>query len=383
MNNHIYLDNAATTKMFKTSAYEMTKYYSKEYGNPSAKYGLGVKSREAVEESRAKVASLIGALPKEIYFTSGGSESDNWALKHSLKYNKKSANERTHIITSQIEHHAILNCCKSMEKNGARITYVNTDKDGVVNLSAIKKSITAQTKMISIMYANNEIGTIQPIDKISEIAKEYGILFHTDAVQATGHIPIDVKKFNIDMLSASAHKFNGPKGIGFLYINSLSKIEPMIYGGSQEKNLRAGTENVPAIVGMGISAQISKNIMEEEMKREKNLRDYFVHRIMSEISGVYYNGAPENRLPNNASFCFSGIEGEALIILLDMEGISVSGGAACTSNETQSSHVLTAIGRDTETARGALRVTLGIDTTKAELDYTIFKINNIVKQLRT
>lgn len=376
----IYLDNAATTKTAPEVVEAMLPYFSEYYGNPSSIYAIAGKSKEAITKGREQIANVLGAKPEEIYFTAGGSESDNWALKATFEAYKNKGN---HIITTKIEHHAILHTCEYLEKErGAKITYIGVDENGVVNLDELEAAITPETILISVMAANNEIGTIQPIKEIGRIAKEHNILFHTDAVQAFGQIPINVEKMHIDMLSASGHKLNGPKGIGFLYIRKGVKIGSFIHGGAQERKRRAGTENVPGIVGLGKAVEIAVATMEERTKKESELRDYLIERVLKEVPYSRLNGPRKDRLPNNVSFCFQFIEGESLLIMLDMKGICASSGSACTSGSLDPSHVLLAIGLPHEIAHGSLRLTLGADTTKEDMDTTIEAIKEIVQRLR-
>ncbi len=380
MNNMIYLDNAATTRTKPEIVKAMLPYFSEYYGNPSSVYSFSNDSKKAVEKAREQVAEAIGANKEEIYFTAGGSESDNWALTATAEaYQGKGR----HIITSKIEHHAVLNTCQYLEKRGFEVTYLDTDEYGVVDLVQLKAAIRPDTILISIMFANNEIGTIQPVKEIGEIAKEHGILFHTDAVQAFGHIPIQVDDLNISMLSASGHKLNGPKGIGFLYIRRGIKTRSFIHGGAQERKRRAGTENVPGIVGMGLAAELAVQTMEERAEKERTLRDYLISRIMGEVPYVRVNGHRTKRLPNNVNLAFQFIEGESLLIMLDMAGICGSSGSACTSGSLDPSHVLLAIGLPHEIAHGSLRLTLSEENTREEMDYTAEKIKEIVEKLRS
>ena len=330
-------------------------------------------------KAREQIAQVIGAKTEEIYFTAGGSEADNWALKATFEAYEGKGN---HIITTKIEHHAILHTCEYLEKKGARITYLDVDENGLVDLEELQKAICPETILISIMFANNEIGTIEPIKEIGMIAKEHGVLFHTDAVQAFGQVPIDVDDMNIDMLSSSAHKINGPKGIGFLYIRKGVKIRSFVHGGAQERKRRAGTENVPGIVGYGVAAKRAAETMEERTKKERELRDYFIQRVLEEVPYTKLNGDPVKRLPNNMNFSFRFIEGESLLIMLDMKGIAGSSGSACTSGSLDPSHVLLSIGLPHEIAHGSLRLTLGEDITKEDLDYTLEQIKEIVGRLR-
>lgn len=375
----IYLDNAATTKTAPEVVEAMLPYFSTIYGNPSTVYGLGASAKKAVTDSREIVAGALGAKPEEIYFTAGGSESDNWALKATAEaYSEKGK----HIITSKIEHHAILHTCDYLEKRGYEITYLNVDEYGVVNLDELKAAIRPDTILISIMFANNEIGTIEPIKEIGDIAKEKGVLFHTDAVQAFGQIPIDVDELNIDMLSASGHKINGPKGIGFLYIRKGIKIRSFIHGGAQERSRRAGTENVPGIVGFGTAVSKALSTMDDKIKKETELRDYLIDRLITEIPYSWLNGHRTDRLPNNVNISFRFIEGESILIMLDMKEICASSGSACTSGSLDPSHVLLAIGLKHEEAHGSVRLTLSEETTRDELDFVIEELKKIVQRLR-
>ncbi len=379
MSKLIYLDNAATTKTAPEVVEAMLPYFSEHYGNPSSIYGFAAANKDVITKSREEIASVIGAQSNEIYFTAGGSEADNWALKATVEaYGKKGK----HIITSKIEHHAILHTCEYLQQQGVEITYLDVDENGVVDLEQLKASIREDTILISIMYANNEIGTIQPIREIGEIAHEHGILFHTDAVQAFGQIPIDVNECHIDMLSSSGHKLNGPKGIGFLYIRKGVKIRSFIHGGAQERKRRAGTENVPGIVGFGAAAERAKNTMRERMEKETELRDYLIARIENEIPYCRLNGDRTKRLPNNVNFSFRFVEGESLLIMLDMKGICASSGSACTSGSLDPSHVLLAIGLPHEIAHGSLRMTLSEETTKEDLDFVVESLKEIVGTLR-
>ena len=345
----------------------------------SSVYDLGSKSKLAITKSRETIAAALNAKPEEIYFTAGGSESDNWALKATAEAYK---NKGKHIITSKIEHHAILHTCEYLEREGYEITYLDVDERGLVDVEELKQAIRPDTILISVMFANNEIGTIEPIEEIGSIAKEYGILFHTDAVQAFGQIPIDVEKMHIDMLSASGHKLNGPKGIGFLYIRKGVKIGSFIHGGAQERKRRAGTENVPGIVGLGKAVEIAVATMEERTKKESELRDYLIERVLKEVPYSRLNGPRKGRLPNNVSFCFQFIEGESLLIMLDMKGICASSGSACTSGSLDPSHVLLAIGLPHEIAHGSLRLTLSEKNTMEEIDYTVDELKKIIERLR-
>ena len=380
MKKTIYLDNAATTKTRPEVVEAMLPYFTEFYGNPSSIYSFSDEPKKAVANGREIIAKSIGAKTNELYFTGGGSESENWALKATAEASKSKGN---HIITSKIEHHAILHTCEWLEKNGFEVTYIDVDENGVLKLDELKKAIRPTTILISVMFANNEIGTIQPIKEIGQIAKEHGILFHTDAVQAYGHVPINVDELNIDMMSASGHKINGPKGIGFLYIRTGVKIRSFIHGGAQERKRRAGTENVTGIVGFGKAAEIAAASMEERSKYESELRDYLMDRVMAEIPYARINGSRENRLPNNANFSFQFIEGESMLIMLDDKGICGSSGSACTSGSLDPSHVLLAIGLPHEIAHGSLRLTLSEETTKEDIDYTVDNLKAIVARLRS
>lgn len=380
MNKLIYLDNAATTKTAPEVVDAMLPYFTEYYGNPSSVYDFAAESKAAVIKARHRIAEVLNAKTEEIYFTAGGSEADNWALKAAFEAYKGKGN---HIITTKIEHHAILHTCEYLEKvRGAKITYLDVDENGIVRLEDLEKAITPETILISVMFANNEIGSIQPIKEIGMIAREHGILFHTDAVQAFCQLPIDVDECNIDMLSSSAHKINGPKGIGFLYIRKGVKIRSFVHGGAQERKRRAGTENVPGIVGYGAAADRAAKTMEERAKKEIELRDYLIGRITSEIPYVKLNGDPVKRLPNNVNVSFRFIEGESLLLMLDGCGICGSSGSACTSGSLDPSHVLLAIGLPHEIAHGSLRLSLSEETTKEELDYTVDKLKEIVQNLR-
>ena len=380
MNKKIYLDNAATTATRPEVVEAMLPYFTEKFGNPSSVYELAGESKKAIVEAREVIAGSLGAKTNEIYFTAGGSESDNWALKATAEAYKEKGN---HIITSKIEHHAILHTCEYLEKQGYEVTYLDVDENGVVKLEELKKAIRPTTILISIMFANNEIGTIQPIKEIGEIAKENGILFHTDAVQAYGQLPINVDEYHIDMLSASGHKLNGPKGIGFLYIRTGLKLRSFVHGGAQERHRRAGTENVPGIVGLGKAAKIAMNTLKERQEKEIQLRNLLIDRVLREIPYVRLNGHRTNRLPNNANFSFQFVEGESLLIMLDMQNICASSGSACTSGSLDPSHVLLAIGLPHEIAHGSLRLTLSHDTTEEEINYTVDKIKEIVAKLRS
>ena len=380
MGKMIYLDNAATTKTAPEVVQAMLPYFSEYYGNPSSIYDFAGKSKEAITKGREQIAEVLGAKKEEIYFTAGGSESDNWALKATFEAYKAKGN---HIITTKIEHHAILHTCEYLEKRGAKITYVDVDENGIVKLDELEKAITPETILISVMFANNEIGSIQPIKEIGAICRQAGVLFHTDAVQAYGQLPINVDECHIDMLSSSGHKLNGPKGIGFLYIRKGVKIRSFIHGGAQERKRRAGTENVPGIVGYGKAVELAMASMEQRMKHETELRDYAITRIENEIPYCRLNGDRVKRVPNNINFSFQFVEGESLLIMLDMKGICASSGSACTSGSLDPSHVLLAIGLPHEIAHGSLRMTLGADTTKEDIDYTVDQLKEIVAHLRS
>ncbi|MBQ8846289.1 MAG: cysteine desulfurase NifS [Lachnospiraceae bacterium] len=380
MSRIIYLDNAATTQVYPEVLESMMPYFTEYYGNPSSVYSFAGEANKAVTKARETLADLIHARAEEIYFTGGGSESDNWALKATAE---AYGNKGKHIITTKIEHHAILHACEYLEKNGYEITYLDVDEYGTVKLDDLEKAIRPDTILISVMTANNEIGTIQPIEEIGQIAKNHGVLFHTDAVQAFGHIEIDVDKMNIDMLSASGHKLNGPKGIGLMYIRKGVKIRSFIHGGAQERSRRAGTHNVPGIVGFAKAAEFAKTSLSEKIAYETKLRDYLIDRVLDEIPHSRLNGEREKRLPNNANFCFRFIEGESLLILLDQKGICASSGSACTSGSLDPSHVLLAIGLPHEIAHGSLRLTLSEKTTKEEIDFTVDQLKKIVERLRS
>lgn len=379
MNEIIYLDNAATTQLDKAVFEEMQPYFVDYYGNPSSVYSIASESKKAINLARERVSNAINALDREIYFTNGGTESDNWAIKGIAQ---SYAEKGKHIITSKIEHHAVLHTCEYLEKQGYEVTYLNVDEDGLIDLDELEKSIRKETILITIMFANNEIGTIQPIKEIAEIAKKHDVVFHTDAVQAFGHVPIDVNDMNIDLLSASGHKVNGPKGVGFLYVRKNIKLKAFIHGGAQERQRRAGTENVPGIVGLGAAAKIAYEQLEERTKYLMEHRDYLIEQIEQNIDYIRLNGHRTKRLPNNVNFCFRFIEGESLLISLDMEGICASSGSACTSGSLDPSHVLLAIGLPHEIAHGSLRMTLSHSTTKEQLDFVVKELKGIVSRLR-
>ena len=375
----IYLDNAATTKTAPEVVDAMLPYFSEYYGNASTIYSLGAESKKAMDHARQTIADSLGAKPEEIYFTAGGSESDNWALKATAE---AYASKGKHIITTKIEHHAILHTCEYLEKRGFEITYLNVDRDGLISLDELKAAIRPDTILISVMFANNEIGTIEPIAEIGEIAKERGVLFHTDAVQAYAQVPINVDEMHIDMLSASGHKLNGPKGIGFLYIRKGVKIRSFVHGGAQERSRRAGTENIPGIVGLGAAVERAMRIMDTKTRKEIELRDYLIGRLENEIPHCWLNGHRTKRLPNNINFSFLFIEGESMLIMLDMKGICASSGSACTSGSLDPSHVLLAIGLKHEEAHGSLRLTLSEESTKEEMDIVAEEVKKIVQRLR-
>ena len=375
----IYLDNAATTKPVPEAVEAMLPYLTEYYGNPSSIYSFSDKSKNVIQDTRDFIAESLHAKSEEIYFTAGGSESDNWAIKAAAE---ACASKGKHIITSGIEHHAVLHTCQYLEKHGYEVTYVGVDENGILNMEELRAAVREDTILISVMFANNEIGTIQPVREIGELAKEKGILFHTDAVQAYGQIPIDVEELHIDMLSGSGHKFHGPKGIGFLYIRKGVKIRSFIHGGAQERARRTGTENVPGIAGMGAAAKYSFRVMEEKIRKETALRDYLIDRVLSEIPYVRLNGDRSQRLPGNANFSFRFVEGESMLIHLDQKGICASSGSACTSGSLDPSHVLLAIGLPHEIAHGSLRLTLSEETTREELDYVVDNLKEIVSYIR-
>lgn len=374
-----YFDNSATTRIKDEVFKEMIPYLSIEYGNPSSLYSIGRSAKRAISEARRRVASLINCSPEEIYFTSCGSESDNTALKGIAYANKEKGN---HIITSKIEHPAILNSCKSLENKGFKISYIDVDKEGMLNLEKLESEITDQTILISIMYANNEIGTIEPVKEIAQIAHSHGIIFHTDAVQAVGNIPIDVRKMNIDMLSLSGHKLYAPKGIGALYVKSGIEFERFMDGGHQEKNKRSGTENVAEIVALGKACQIAEKNIEQYQQKLKNLRDYCLNKIQKKIPDIYINGTMERRLPGNINISFKDLNSVELLLRLDEVGICASGGSACSSKEASPSHVLTAIGLPSELSKGALRLTFGDYNTKEDVEYLVENLVRIVEEMR-
>lgn len=375
----IYLDYAATTPMLPEAVEAMLPYFTEQFGNPSGQYSLAGRAKKAVEQARRQIAESIGARPEEIYFTGSGTEADNWALKAvAAAYRQKGR----HIITTKIEHHAVLHACEALEQEGCEVTYLTPDENGVILPEVLERAIRPDTILISVMAANNEIGTVEPVSELAGVAAEHGILFHTDAVQAYGKLPISVADGRISLLSASAHKLGGPKGVGFLYANREVRLQSFLHGGAQEKRRRAGTENVPGIVGFGKAVECTFAEREAEEKREKELRDVFIRRVMAEIPYVRLTGAREERLANHASFCFQFIEGETVLILLDADGVCASSGSACTTGQTAPSHVLTALGLPEEVTRGAVRFTLGRETTKEQLDFTVDRMKEIVERVR-
>lgn len=380
MEKKIYLDNAATTKTRPEVVEAMLPYFTEKFGNPSSIYEFASQNKKAVDEARITVANALRADTDEIYFTASGTEADNWAIKGTVEAYAAKGN---HIITSKIEHHAILHTCEYLEKHGVEVSYIDVDENGILKLDELKKAIRPTTILISVMFANNEIGTVQPIKEIGEIAKANNILFHTDAVQAFGQLDIDVNDLNIDMLSASGHKLNGPKGIGFLYIRKGLKLRSFVHGGAQERHRRAGTENVPAIVGLGKAVEIAVATMEERKNKEISLRDMLINRILSEVQYVRLNGHRTSRLPNNVNVSFQFIEGESLLIMLDMKNICASSGSACTSGSLDPSHVLLAIGLPHEIAHGSLRLTLNDEITEDDINYVVENIKEIVAKLRS
>ncbi len=380
MSKLIYLDNAATTATHPEVLAAMRPYFTECYSNPSSIYQFAAEAKKAVEKARRTVANFLGAKADEIYFTGGGSESDNWALKATALAYKEKGN---HIITSSIEHHAVLHSCEYLEKLGYEVTYIGVDENGILKLEELKKAIRPSTILISVMFANNEIGSIQPVREIGEIARAHGVLFHTDAVQAYGHEAIQVNDMHIDMLSASGHKFGGPKGVGIFYLRNGVKLGPFIHGGAQERARRAGTHNVPGIVGFGKATKIAAKNFTKRNERLTALRDHLIGRVLKEIPYSRLNGHPSLRLSNNANFCFRFIEGESLLMLLDQKGICASSGSACTSGSLDPSHVLLAIGLPHEIAHGSLRLTLGEDITRADLDDVVDELKAIVQRLRS
>ena len=380
MDKLIYMDNAATTRVAKEVLDSMLPYFTEYYGNPSSAYTFAGRIADDVLKARGKIAEIIGAKEREIFFTGGGSESDNWAIKGVADALSKKGN---HIITTKIEHHAVLHTCQFLEKHGYEVTYLNVDKNGIVDLDELKDAITDKTILISVMFANNEIGTIEPVKEIGRIAHEKGVYFHTDAVQAFGHVPINVDELNIDLMSTSAHKINGPKGIGFLYIRSGIKISNLIHGGAQEYSKRAGTTNAASIIGFAKAAELAAKNMDETIRYESSLRDRLIKRVIEEIPYSIVNGDLNNRLSNNANFCFRFIEGESLLILLDQSGICASSGSACTSGSLDPSHVLLAIGLPHEIAHGSVRLTISNETTIEDIDYAVETLKKIIDRLRS
>ena len=376
----IYLDNAATTAVKPEVAEAMMPYFTEVYSNPSSVYSFAGKAKKAMEDARAQIAGFVGARPAEIYFTGGGSESDNWAVKTVAESYK---DKGKHIITSKIEHHAVLHTCEWLEKNGYEVTWLDVDENGLISLDELEKAIRPDTILITIMFANNEIGTIEPVKEIGEIARKHGVLFHTDAVQAFAHVPVDVEEMNIDLLSASGHKFYGPKGIGFLYIKNGVKAGSLIHGGAQERSRRAGTHNVPGIIGMAKAAELAIAGMEDSIEKETEIRDHLIRRMEEEIPFVRVNGDREKRLPGNVNVCFRFVEGESLLIMLDQKGICASSGSACTSGSLDPSHVLLAIGLPHEIAHGSVRLTLSDTTTMEEADYVVDNLKAIVERMRS
>ena len=380
MSKLIYMDNAATTAVKPEVFEKMKPYFMENYSNPSSVYSFAGEAKKAVDDARDIIAGALNAKAAEIYFTGGGSEADNWAIKATAEAYK---NKGKHIITSAIEHHAVLHTCGWLERHGYEVTYLPVDENGTVSPEKVEEAIRPDTILISIMFANNEIGTIEPIKEIGEIAEKHGVLFHTDAVQAFGHVPIDVQEMHIDMLSASGHKFHGPKGIGFMYMRNGLKLGSFIHGGAQERSRRAGTHNVPGIVGMGEAARIAMEQLEANAAKETAVRDYLIARVEKEIPYIKVNGHRENRLPNNINICFRFIEGESLLIMLDQKGICASSGSACTSGSLDPSHVLLAIGLPHEIAHGSLRLTISEDTTKEDADFVVDNLKSIVERLRS
>lgn len=379
MEQIIYMDNAATTKPRKEVVEAMIPYLEEYYANPSSIYGIAMENQKAIQESRKVIAGTLGAEPEEIYFTAGGSEADNWALKGIAHANRKKGR---HIITTKIEHHAVLNSCKYLEEEGYEVTYLNVDEQGRIYLSELEEAIRKDTILVSVMAANNEIGTMEPIREAARIAKARNVLFHTDAVQMYGQLPVDVNYLQADLLSTSGHKFKGPRGSGFLYVRKGTNISSFINGGGQEYGMRAGTENTAAIVGMAKAAELAARTMNYRVRKETYQRNYLIRRIVKEIPGARLNGHPYYRLPSNANFCFEGIEGESLLILLDLKGICASAGSACTTGNTEPSHVLKAIGLDDKTANASLRLTIDENITKKDLDYVVDVLKESVRSLR-
>ena len=380
MSKVIYMDNAATTKVSKEVLDAMLPFFTVEFGNPSSSYSFSGNIAKKVSEAREVIANALGAKKDEIYFTGGGSESDNWAIKGVADALKDKGN---HIITSKIEHHAVLHTCEFLDKHGYEVTYLPVDENGLVDPKELEAAIRPETILITIMFANNEIGTVEPIEEIGRIAHEHGVYFHTDAVQAFGHLPINVDKLNIDMLSSSAHKINGPKGIGFLYVRTGTKLSSLIHGGSQERGKRAGTTNAAGIIGYAKATELAVKNMDENISYESALRDRLIERVLKEIPYSRVNGDREKRLSNNANFCFRFVEGESLLILLDQKGILASSGSACTSGSLDPSHVLLAIGLPHEIAHGSVRLTLSRETTEEEIDYIVDTLKTVIERLRS
>ncbi|MDD6880322.1 MAG: cysteine desulfurase NifS [Firmicutes bacterium] len=376
---NVYLDYSATTPVKEEVLNEMIPYFTEKFGNPSSLYDKGLESKDAITEARERVASLINASAGEVFFTAGGTESDNWAVFGSAEALKSKGN---HIITTKIEHHAMLHSCEFLEKQGYEITYLSIDKDGYISLDELEKAITDKTVLISIMMVNNEIGTVQPIKEACAIAKKHGVLFHTDAVQALGNVEIDVKDLGIDLMSMSSHKIYGPKGTGALYIRKGVRIANYLHGGAQENRKRAGTENLPGIIGFGKAAELSKANFENHVKHCSELRNYLKDRIINEIPDTYVNGTMEHRHPGNLNITFKYIEGESILLLLNQFGISVSTGSACSSTSLNPSHVLTALGVPVEMIHGTIRFTVGDFTTKEDIDYVVENLKTIVSRLR-
>ena len=377
---NVYMDYAATTYVKPEVLEEMIPYFTQKFGNPSSFYGISRETKRAIDDARAKVAAALNCKPTEVYFTGGGSEADNWAIKGIASAHKNKGN---HIITTKIEHHAVLHTCQYLEKHGFEVTYLDVDKEGFINLDDLRNAITDKTILVSIMFANNEIGTIQPIKEIGEICREKKVFFHTDAVQAVGNVPVDVQDMNIDMLSLAGHKIYGPKGIGVLYIKNGIKIDNLIHGGAQEKNRRAGTENIASIVGIGKAIELATSNLDEHMKKLSGLRDKLIDGILKEIPYSYLNGPRgEKRLPGNANVRFTFIEGESILLSLDFKGVCASSGSACTSGSLDPSHVLLAIGLPHELAHGSLRLTLGEGSSEEDVDYVLEVLPPIIERLR-
>lgn len=375
----IYLDHAATTQLSEAVEEAMQPYFQEKFGNASTMYQYGEEAKEAIEHAREQIAASLSAKKSEIYFTSGGSESDNWAVKGIAGALKARGR---HIITSKIEHHAVLNSCEYLERLGYQVTYLEVDRDGMISLEELEQAIRQDTTLITIMFGNNEVGTIEPVMEIGRIAREHGILFHTDAVQAYAQIPISVRQYPVDLLSASAHKFHGPKGVGFLYVREGVPLPSFIHGGSQEQGKRAGTENVPGIVGMGKAAELAMHGMRQRIRRETMLRNYLMEKVTHEIPQTRINGHRTRRLPGNVSMSFAGIDGATLLILLDEEGICASGGSACNTGESRISYVIEALGVPKEYAAGTVRMTLGKDTTRQEIDAAVDSLKRNIALLR-